>query len=127
VSFEYKKFHEMEIWKEAFTLQKEVFDLTKAFPRSEEHGLIGQLNRSTNSVCANFAESHGRFYYADKVRVLYIARGEIEETQSHLMVAASRQYIPKEKSDQIISNYESVKIKINRYISVLMEDKKFKE
>lgn len=85
--------------------------------------MASQINRSTNAVIANIAESHGRFHYADKVRVLYIVRGEAEETQSHLMVAESRKYITKGKSLELLNSYEKLKIKLNNYIGDFMNKK----
>jgi four helix bundle protein len=113
----YHKFYEMEIWKERFGLQKEIFELTRSFPKDEKYGLISQINDSSNSVIANIAESHGRYHFADKIRVLYIVRGEIEETQSHLLVASSRNYCLREQSVLIINKYEKLKMKLNSYIS----------
>lgn len=49
----YQKFYETEIWKEAYKLQKEVFVVTKSFPKYERYGLGSQLYNSSNSVCAN--------------------------------------------------------------------------
>lgn len=121
---QYKKFYETDTWKEAYQLQKEIFLLTIIFPRHEQYGLTCQLNRSANSVLANLAEAHGRFHYADKIRILYIVRGEIEEAQSHLIVAASRKYISCERSASVVKHYEQLKIKINNYISSLSRQKK---
>lgn len=123
MDIEHKKFYEMDTWKEAYQLQKEIFILTAVFPHHEQYGLTSQINRSTNSVLANLAEAHGRFFYADKIRVLYIVRGEIEETQSHLIVATSRGYITREVSAPLIVRYEQLKIKINNYISSLSRQK----
>ena len=123
---EYKKFYEKSIWQEAFTLQKEIFSLTMNLPRTEQYGLVDQLNRATNSVLANIAESDGRFHYADKARVLYIARGEIQEVQSHLMVAQSRGYLNKEECTGYINGYEEIKKQINGYIYSLVRSNKNK-
>lgn len=112
----YQKFYELDIWKLGYNLQKELFQLTQKFPKQEVFALTSQINRSSNSIIANIAESHGRFAYADKIRVLYISRGEIEETQSHLMVAVSRGYVGEETSKGLIAKYEQLKIKMNRYI-----------
>lgn len=109
----YYKFYETEMWKKAFDLQKLVFDLIQTFPENENYGLISQLSRSSNSVCANLAEEHGRFHFADKIRVLYIVRGELEETQSHIIVSASRDYIPKETSTKLLNEYEKLKMILN--------------
>ncbi|MFH1947283.1 MAG: four helix bundle protein [Candidatus Magasanikbacteria bacterium] len=113
----YKKFYEEGDWQEAYELQKEIFELTSVFPTEEKFGLVNQMNKSTNSVVANIAEAHGRFYFMDKVRVLYIVRGEIEETQSHIIVSQSRDYVHKERAVKLISKYENLKKKINGKIS----------
>ena len=114
---EYKKFYEADLWQDAYGLQKEVFEQTQTFPKHERYGLGSQLNDSSNSVCGNLAEEHGRFLYGDKIRILYIVRGEMEETQSHLIVAVSRGYIKKETSVSMIGRYEKLKMKINGRIS----------
>ena len=124
---EYKKFYEMDIWRDAFRLQKQVYDLTRTNPKEEKYGLVSQTNDSANSVAANTAESHGRFYYADKIRVLYTVRGELEETQSHLMVAYSRGYIIQGTCNQLINDYEKLKKRVNNYISNLWNQKNEKD
>jgi len=119
----YKKFYEMDIWKDGYELQKEIFELVKVFPKEEVYGLISQFNRSANSILANIAEAHGRYHYADRIRVLYISRGEIEETQSHLLVASSRGYITEDKAFSFIERYENLKKKVNGYINNLSQEK----
>lgn len=113
---QYHKFYELDIWKEGYNLQKEIFEITLTFPKYV-YDIVSQINRSTNSIIANIAESHGRFHFADKIRVLYISRGEIEETQSHIMVAASRKYMTKQDGNLLIQRYENLKMKLNGYIS----------
>ena len=78
-----------------YNLLMEIYMVSDLFPEVEKYALTSQMRRSSNSIIANIAESHGRFTYADKVRVLYIARGEITETRSHLSVAFGRKYIEK--------------------------------
>lgn len=114
---EYLKFYESDLWKEAYTLQKLIFDVVQRFPKEERYGLGSQMSNSSNSVLANIAESHGRFYFADKIRVLYIVRGEMEETQSHLFVAEGRNYVDKKTVLRIVDGYEKLKMKINGQIA----------
>jgi len=122
----YQKFYEMDIWKEGYQLQKQVFVIINKFPSEEKYGLWSQLSKSINSIIANIAEAHGRYHYADKIRVLYIARGELEETQSHLMVACSRGYTTQLESGNLIKKYEELKMQINRYISNQLKQKQNK-
>ncbi|MBI2436337.1 MAG: four helix bundle protein [Candidatus Magasanikbacteria bacterium] len=57
---------------------------------------------------ANIAEAHGRYFFKDKIRVMYIVRGEIEETQSHLWVAYSQKYIDKDTWLDIEKRYDKL-------------------
>ncbi len=89
----YKDFHELDIWKNGYNILMEVYNVTEQFPHNELYAITSQLRRSSNSVIANIAESHGRYSFKDKIRVLYIARGEITEVRSHIAVAYGRRYI----------------------------------
>ncbi len=82
-----KGFYDLNIWKKGYALLMEIYKITAAFPKEEKYGLATQIRRSANSVIANIAEAHGRYYFADKARVLYTSRGECEETRNHLRVA----------------------------------------
>lgn len=109
----YKKFFEDELWLQAFELQKDVFKLSIRFPDNEKYELRSQINNSSNSVMANIAEEHGRYHFSDKIRVLYIVRGEIEETQSHCLCAVSRGYVEKDEVISLINGYENLKKTLN--------------
>ena len=56
-------------------------------------------------------------YSPDKIRVLYISRGEITETQSHLRVAFGREYITKEEFDYLNNEYQGLIVGVNKYIN----------
>lgn len=101
----------------------EVYDATEKYPREEKYSLISQTSRSASSVIANIAEAHGRYYYADKVRVLYIARGEIQETRSHLSIALGRKYITQEKFNYLDNEYQGLYQGASSYINRLRSQK----
>ena len=118
-----KKFYELNIWKKGYELLMKVYEVTGKYPPEEKYGLVPDTRRSANSVIANIAEAHGRYYFADKVRVLYISRGEAEETQSHLRVALGRNYISKDDFEYLDNEYEGLKIGINNYIQSISKQK----
>jgi len=68
----------------AVSICKEVLPL---LPSEEKWNLNQQLRRAALSVPANIAEGYGRFYYLDKVRFCYNARGSLDEVLSHLTIA----------------------------------------
>lgn len=116
-------FRDLHIWQKGYELLMMIYELTKKFPGEEKYNLTSQIRSSANAVIASIAEAHGRYHYADKVRVLYIGRGECEETQSHLSVAVGRGYINQKEFDETDSEYAGLGIGINRYIQSLMSSK----
>jgi four helix bundle protein len=94
----------------------EIYKITATFPKEEKYGLTAQIRDSANSVIANIAEAHGRYYFADKARVLYTSRGECEETRSHLRVAFGLEYIDKKVFINLDMEYEGLSKGISSYI-----------
>lgn len=112
-------FKDLDIWKKGYELLMRIYDLTEKYPREEKYNLIGQTRSSANGVIASIAEAHGRYHYADKVRVLYISRGECEETQSHLSVAFGRKFISDKEFQELDREYYGLGKGINSYIQSL--------
>lgn len=118
-NIQYTDFHELNIWKHGFEMLMIVYTVAETFPSKEKYALSDQLRRSANSIIANIAESHGGFSYKDKIRVLYISRGEIVETRSHLAVAYARKYIDQETFSKLNSGYTTLTKQLNKYIQTL--------
>jgi four helix bundle protein len=94
------------------------------FPDHEKYALTSQLRRSAQSVPANIAEGYGRYYYQESVRFAYIARGSLEETNSHLFFAREMGYISDEEFKRAVSRISELNRMINGYISYLKRSKK---
>lgn len=114
----------LEAWKRlkdfALRVYKEVLPL---LPAEEKWNLNQQIRRSAQSVPANIAEGHGRFYYQDNVRFCYIARGSLTETYSHLTLAHEHGYLSPKLYEELKRQIEeSIRI-INGYIAFLKRSK----
>lgn len=114
-----KEFYELPIWRAGYELLMKVYNKVGGFPSIEKYALSDQLTRAANSVIANIAESHGRYYFADKIRVLYIVRGEISEVRSHLAVACGQGYISKDEFTRFNRSYCQLAKDLNSYINSL--------
>lgn len=122
-----RAFHELDIWRNGFNLVRDVYKITGKYPSEEKFGLISDTRRSANSVIANIAEAHGRFYYQDKIRVLYISRGEVDEVRSHLSVAYILKYMTLEEFKDLNSRYRGLSVGISNYITSIANQKDNKE
>jgi four helix bundle protein len=96
-----------------------VYEVTSKYPPEERYGLVADTRRTANSIIANIAESHGRYFFADKIRVLYIARGEVEEIRSHLAIGFGRKYLLRKDFEFLDKEYEGLGVGINYYIQDL--------
>jgi four helix bundle protein len=81
-------------------LVKEVYLLTKNYPKEELFALTSQTKRAAVSVPSNIAEGMGRQYKKDTIHFLHIARGSIYELETHLNIALMVNIIEKETVDK---------------------------
>lgn len=56
-------FKELIVYKKAFNLAMEIFEVSKSFPKEEKYSLTDQIRRSSISVCANIAEAYRKRLY----------------------------------------------------------------
>lgn len=104
----------------AVRVNKEVLPL---LPPEEKWSLNQQMRRSSQSIPANIAEGHGRFYFQDNVRFCYIARGSLEETLSHIVYAQRVGYISEVLYKSFESDGENLNRLINGYVGFLKKSK----
>lgn len=116
-------FTELECWKEARVLRKEISALAKTFPAEEKYSLVSQIKRSSRSVTANIAEGHGRYHYQENIQFCRQARGSLTETFEHLIVAFDEEYIDREKLDYFQSRLETCLKILNGFINYLQKVK----
>ena len=60
-----RSYKDLDAWKNAMQLVKEVYSLTKKFPKDELYALTSQTKRAAVSVPSNIAEGLGRQYKKD--------------------------------------------------------------
>ena len=72
---------ELMVYKKAYALAMQVFEVSKRFPVEERFALTGQIRRSSRSVCNNLREAWAkRRYEAHFVSKLTDCDGENSET-----------------------------------------------
>jgi len=87
-----KKFQDLVVWQKAHQFVLATYLVTGAFPKSETFGLTSQLRRSSVSIAANIAEGFKKRGNRDKVRLLNIAQGSLEESRYYLILAEDLGY-----------------------------------
>jgi four helix bundle protein len=104
-----KSFRDLEVYKLSREVSKEIYILSKNFPREEKFSLTDQIRRSSRSVGAQIAEAWGkRRYEMHFISKLTDADAEQLETQHWLEVSEESQYIESENVERLLHKCESI-------------------
>jgi four helix bundle protein len=111
-------------WKKARDFAVLVYkQVIPMLPAEEKWSLCQQIRRSSLSIPANIAEGYGRFYYQEVIRFSYIARGSLEETLSHVLLAQNLGYLSADQCTEIIHQGDELVRILNGYINYLKKSK----
>jgi four helix bundle protein len=117
-----KSYTDLDVWKKARELVKEVYLITRNFPKEELYGLTNQMRRAAVSVPSNIAEGHGRNTSKDSLQFFYIARGSLYELETQVFVSFDLEYIIQNDLDGLIDDITNCKKLLNgliRYFETL--------
>jgi four helix bundle protein len=105
----YKRHTDLPVYQAGFEVAKEVFGLSKRFPKEEMYSLTDQVRRSSRSVCANLAEAwRKRRSEAFFVSTLNIAEAEAAETQVWLEFAVECEYITSDEARPLYKQCDEI-------------------
>jgi four helix bundle protein len=101
--------HELEVYRLAFKLAMQIFEISRTFPREEKYSLTDQVRRASRSVCANIAEAwRKRRYSAAFISRLSDAETEAAETQVWIDFAVACAYLAPSVGNEIKQEYDHV-------------------
>lgn len=112
-----RNFRNLDIWKNAVQLAKQVYLLTAKLPGKEKYGLCSQLQRASVSIPSNIAEGSARKSEADFARYLEMALGSAFEVETQLIIAKDVDYISEKTLQTILSDLHKLQKQINQLIS----------
>lgn len=111
-----RSYEDLEIYKMALALAKDIYSKTRDFPKAEVFGMTDQIRRSVASVGANIAEGFGRYHYKDKLLFMYNARGSLYETRHFIALAKEVGYLNEQFKLEVNNRIDTLSIKLNNFI-----------
>ena len=113
-----QNFKSLTVYKKAFVLAMEIFEMSKGFPKDEMFGLTMQIRKASRSVCANLGEGYRkRQYEAYFVSNVSDADMENSETQVWLDFALACKYI----SEALYSGLTGKSEEVGRLLNHMLE------
>ncbi len=100
------KFEDLEAWKTAREITKEVYRLTKNESFVRDFGLCDQIRRASVSIMSNISEGFERDGKKEFINFLSIAKGSAGEVRSQLYIAFDQEYISRQEFDLIQNKVE---------------------
>lgn len=122
-----KRFEELNIWKLAIKITKEIYDLTAKKEFSKDFGLRDQIRRAIISVSSNIVEGFEKNNNNEFIRFLKIAKGSVGETRNQLHIALVVNYITNQEFEEINKELEDLAGQIGGFIIYLENKRKNKE
>lgn len=106
---DYKGFKSLKVYKNAYLLANELYNISKSFPTEEKYSLTDQIRRSSRSVCTNIAESYRKRKYPKHfTSKITDADGEASETIVWIDFAKDCNYVNSDIHKNLINKYEEI-------------------
>ena len=113
-----KSFRELNVYRLVRAASRDIFEITKTFPREERYALTDQIRRSARATKAMIAEAWARRRYkAYFVSKLDEALAEASETQSWLDDAFDCGYLGSDQFEKLDANWRSIGAMLGRMIN----------
>ena len=119
----YGDFRDLEVWKQCREIRREVWNLSKTFPREEKYRLSDQMIRSSRSATDCIAEGYGRFHYQENIQYCRNARGSLFELMNQVDTALDCEYIAINYFKKLIDKIQNAIRTLNGYIRYLKQQK----
>ncbi len=104
-----KSFRELKVYQRARDGAREVFAISKRFPKEERYALTDQIRRSSRAIKAMLGEAWARRRYkASFINKIDEAMGECNETQSWLDDALDAEYLQAHEFEALDARYQAI-------------------
>jgi len=118
-----KDFTDLDVWKVAREMRRQIYKLAKTLPDFEKSGLADQLRRAAVPVTANLAEGYGRFGYQENAQFCRQARGSVYELRDHIITCMDECFISKDEASKLDAMMQRVAMMLNGYLRATLARK----
>lgn len=101
-------FKELKVWQKGRKFVKDIYILTRKFPKEELFVLTSQMRRAAISISSNIAEGSGRGSDKDFARFIDIATGSSFELESQIYVACDLEYFSEDELDVYLDKIQEI-------------------
>jgi four helix bundle protein len=89
-------------------LVREIYRVTRTFPKDEQYGLVSQLRRAAVSIPSNLAERYGRNTRKELHQYIGRARGSLCEVETQVEIAGDLGYLEVRTARELLAKIARV-------------------
>lgn len=116
-------FEKLEVWNNARSLVKDIYQISSSFPENEKFGITNQIRRAVTSITANIAEGMTRHTEKEKSRFITISFGSCIEVINFLIISHDLGFLDNENYQQLRSKTETISNQLNALSKTLNKEK----
>jgi four helix bundle protein len=117
-----ERFEDIEAWKKARELTKDIYKITSSGSFAKDFGLKEQIRRASVSVMLNIAEGFARKTDKEFARFLVHSHGSAAEVQAALYVALDQKYITQDEFRSLYSLVDKVSSMVMKFAIYLSKE-----
>ena len=114
-----KHFKELKVWQKSIEIVKDIYEITKCFPKEEIYGLTTQMRRCAISVPSNIVEGFKRYHAKEYKQFLYIALGSLAELETQIVIPKEVGLIEDSTLDSVNEKLDHISKMLSSLISKL--------
>jgi len=103
-----KPHRNLKAWSDSIWLIKDLYLITKSFPKEELFGITSQMRRAALSISLNIAEGAARTSKKEFVRFLDIAIGSIAELDTLFIISVELEFLSDEDFNLLNHKLETI-------------------
>ncbi|MFA5069859.1 MAG: four helix bundle protein [Patescibacteria group bacterium] len=113
------RFRNFPVYKDAQAFRREIYVLSRKFPKDELFVLTSQVRRAVNSILLNIAEGSNKHSDTDFARFLNISLASLEEIIACIDIALGEKYVTKNEYEKLLGEAENLGKQLSGFIKKL--------
>ncbi len=110
------KLEDLEIYNLAMEVGELAWGMVSSWEYQNRTHPGNQFIRAADSIAANIAEGHGRFFFKEKRQFTLYSRGSLLETKTWLVKSLSRKLVSEKQYQELMEKLKTLHFKINSYL-----------
>ncbi|HYH85814.1 MAG TPA: four helix bundle protein [Pyrinomonadaceae bacterium] len=104
----FKSYRDLEVWRKAMSLTREIYTATALYPNEEKFGLVSQMRRAAVSIPSNLAEGHARRGAGEFKHFISIATGSVAELETQVILSADLGFLDRSMENDLLRRLDEI-------------------